>query len=179
MLPQLTRAGKEHHGPCWQCGGEDRFIVFPNGYSWWRQCGWKGDAIQLLRDRDGLSFSEAKRALGLESYTAPASKRRATIHAIALAAAKRNYTDWQKRTLDVLTGEYRELCTECDIVEVAYRAIHRAQELYTDDERSFWTHQLAGLYDRAAVIENDLFVLTYHINEAARFGWWQEEVRHA
>jgi hypothetical protein len=34
MLPQLTRAGKEHHGPCWQCGGEDRFIVFPNGYSW-------------------------------------------------------------------------------------------------------------------------------------------------
>lgn len=54
----------EWHGPCFKCGGNHRFIVFADDRAWCRQCQWKGDAIQLLRDRDGLSFADAAAQLG-------------------------------------------------------------------------------------------------------------------
>ena len=54
--------GGEYAGPCPWCGGRDRFRVWPHaerpGY-WCRRCGQKGDGIQYLRERDGLSFAEA------------------------------------------------------------------------------------------------------------------------
>ena len=52
-------ARDEWHGPCFKCGGNHRFIVFGDGKAWCRQCQWKGDAIQLLIDRDGMSFADA------------------------------------------------------------------------------------------------------------------------
>lgn len=72
-------------GPCPFCGGKDRFTIFTRqgrdnlGRYWCRQCGKSGDAIQFLRDIDGIGFKEAKRQLGLpdtdylprNSYHAP------------------------------------------------------------------------------------------------------------
>jgi DNA primase len=61
-----TRGG-EYAGPCPWCGGRDRFRVWPHaekpGY-WCRKCGRKGDAIQYLRDRYGLSYRESCQHLG-------------------------------------------------------------------------------------------------------------------
>jgi len=61
-----TRGG-EYTGPCPWCGGRDRFRVWPHvarpGY-WCRQCDRKGDAIQYLRDHDGLSYREACHRMG-------------------------------------------------------------------------------------------------------------------
>ena len=77
----LKRAAKtnggEYAGPCPFCGdGKDRFRVWPNhptgrGQYWCRQCERSGDAIQYLRDRDGLSFPEALQALssGVTPFT--------------------------------------------------------------------------------------------------------------
>jgi hypothetical protein len=43
---ELRRAGKEHHGPCPLCGGDDRFCVWPReGRAWCRQCKAAGDAL--------------------------------------------------------------------------------------------------------------------------------------
>ncbi len=54
--------GGEYAGPCPFCGGRDRFRVWPDserpGY-WCRRCGRHGNAIQYLREHDGLSFHEA------------------------------------------------------------------------------------------------------------------------
>ena len=54
--------GGEYAGPCPFCGGRDRFRVWPDsdrpGY-WCRGCGRHGNALQYLRDHDGLSFLEA------------------------------------------------------------------------------------------------------------------------
>jgi DNA primase len=59
--------GGEYAGPCPWCGGRDRFRVWPQadrpGY-WCRHCDRKGDAIQYLRDHDGLSYREACERLG-------------------------------------------------------------------------------------------------------------------
>lgn len=67
--PAAHTNGGEHKGPCPLCGGHDRLAVWPRHPSgrgrWWcRQCGQGGDAIDLVRTRDGLTFPEAVRALG-------------------------------------------------------------------------------------------------------------------
>ena len=60
--------GGEYAGPCPWCGGRDRFRVWPeSGRYWCRQCDKKGDAIQYLRDREGLTFAEACERLGVEA----------------------------------------------------------------------------------------------------------------
>jgi len=56
--------GGEWQGPCPDCGGVDRFHVWPEqndgkGGYWCRQCGKYGDNIQFLRDFEGMSFVDA------------------------------------------------------------------------------------------------------------------------
>lgn len=64
----LAKVGAaEWAGACPWCGGQDRFRVWPDGQRprfWCRQCDRKGDAIDYLRERDGLSFAEARDAVG-------------------------------------------------------------------------------------------------------------------
>src|SRR5262249_25466914 len=103
LVPELKRVsssgGGEYAGPCPFCGGTDRFRCWPTkGRAWCRQCGWKGDAIQLLRDRDGLSFFEARRQLGL-STDRPSREaiRKQKARRIALQAAQDSFCDWSRR----------------------------------------------------------------------------------
>ena len=56
--------GGEWQGPCPECGGQDRFHVWPEqnagkGGYWCRGCEKAGDNIQFLRDFEGISFVEA------------------------------------------------------------------------------------------------------------------------
>lgn len=76
--------GGEYHSPCPFCGGRDRFACWPlaetalgGGRGWCRGgsaagngCDWKGDAVQYLRDRRGMTFAEAKECLGLSDVVA-------------------------------------------------------------------------------------------------------------
>ena len=74
--------GGEWHGPCpFERAGDDRFAVWlgaPRPHFWCRSCGRRGDAIDYLRERDGLSFEAACRHLGaldlpsLRAHSAPA-----------------------------------------------------------------------------------------------------------
>ncbi|MCH5146062.1 zinc-binding protein [Desulfovibrio sp. UIB00] len=75
ILTFLTSAMKpkgphEFAGACPQCGGEDRFIVWPDrprgGAYLCRGCGSQGDGIQFMREFMGMSYPEACAALGLE-----------------------------------------------------------------------------------------------------------------
>jgi len=70
-LTPRQKTADELCGPCPWCGGKDRFTLFINqthdglGRYWCRQCGKVGDAIQFLRELDGLGYLEARNALGL------------------------------------------------------------------------------------------------------------------
>lgn len=75
ILTFLTSAMKpkgphEYAGPCPQCGGEDRFIVWPDrprgGAYLCRGCSSQGDGIQFMREFMGMRYPEACAALGLE-----------------------------------------------------------------------------------------------------------------
>ena len=64
---RLSPAGHEHHGPCPYCGGKDRFSVMSRAERpWWicRQCGRHGDAVDYVRQQEGIGFVEAVTRLG-------------------------------------------------------------------------------------------------------------------
>ena len=75
------KTGGEFCGPCPWCGGKDRFTLFTGqgaeslGRYWCRQCGKGGDSIQFLRELHGMSFQEAKAALGLSELPGRAGPR--------------------------------------------------------------------------------------------------------
>ncbi|HKA53029.1 MAG TPA: hypothetical protein VKJ47_05155, partial [Candidatus Binatia bacterium] len=178
LLPDCTRVSRsESHAPCWRCGGKDRFVVWlSSGLGWCRQCGWKGDSLQLLQDRDGITFREAKRQLGLDC--APPSRQAralATARRDALAQATQDYRDWQRRQLVALTDEFRDVADDIEAAEIAHRALRRVPALYSDDERRYWARRLGALYDKRAALEYRLDLLTYEKHQAARLSWWQEE----
>lgn len=79
-----TTDGGEYAGPCPWCGGDDRFRVWPGkdstGRYWCRVCNRKGDGIQYLREKRGLSFHEACHEVGItptqtSSHTNTKSRR--------------------------------------------------------------------------------------------------------
>jgi hypothetical protein len=88
-LRKVARTGGgEWAGPCPFCGGRDRFRVQPRlGYWWCRRCSgerWQ-DAIDYVRQRDGLSFFEACQRLGV-LQTAPSQHGIRTRRAAVVAS---------------------------------------------------------------------------------------------
>lgn len=67
--------GGEYASPCPDCGGRDRFRCWPeqgeHGSWYCRGCEKAGDAIEFLRQFDGLSFKEACERLGVKSEYKP------------------------------------------------------------------------------------------------------------
>lgn len=60
------KTSKEWSSPCPFCGGDDRFIIQPYGslqdgnpHCFCRRCRWRGTAINLLQDKEHLSYHEA------------------------------------------------------------------------------------------------------------------------
>lgn len=49
--------GKEWHGPCPFCGGQDRFIIFPNGYYWCRPVGLHCGKAGWLDEQEKIAVS--------------------------------------------------------------------------------------------------------------------------
>lgn len=84
--------GGEYAGPCPWCGGEDRFRVWPDadrpGY-WCRGCGRHGDAIQYLRDHEGMSFNQACEYLGVrkDGYAGSKAEEQRSYRAAAQKAS--------------------------------------------------------------------------------------------
>lgn len=76
-----TTHGGEYAGACPWCGGNDRFLVWPEhkgGRYWCRGCGKTGDAVQYARETRNLSYFEALDFLGIEKQQLNKTKRRHT-----------------------------------------------------------------------------------------------------
>jgi len=78
-----STGGGEYAGACPFCGGRDRFRVWPEhprgGARWWcRRCGKHGDAIDFLREREGLTFRQALERLGAASPAGASPRPAAT-----------------------------------------------------------------------------------------------------
>lgn len=70
-LSAKMKTAREYAGPCPGCGGRDRFCLFIGqgrdgmGRFMCRGCGLHGDAIQFLREFQGLGYRDACHTLGL------------------------------------------------------------------------------------------------------------------
>jgi DNA primase len=138
----FKRVGREHHGPCFKCGGSDRFIVFADGTAWCRQCQWKGDAIQLLRDRDGLSFKEAADQVGKslpEQKKTHKSTRRVTpaLHASVPKEVEFDQSKWGAMAHKLMKRAMNMLSTDDD---------GKDAESYLMDERGLSLAVLCGSF---------------------------------
>ena len=70
------KKGGEYSSPCPFCDGTDRFVIREEGKrAWCRRCGWGGDYIQLLIDKEGYGFVEAAKAAGQEHKLSVKGKR--------------------------------------------------------------------------------------------------------
>lgn len=88
MLEELSysprkKSATEHSSPCPYCqDGNDRFTVWVNvgkgGRFWCRVCDEKGDAINLLRDHQGLTYRQACEKLKVKPETAHTPMREST-----------------------------------------------------------------------------------------------------
>lgn len=157
-----TRGG-EYAGPCPWCGGRDRFRVWPNaerpGY-WCRRCGKKGDAIQYLRDHDGLRFQEACERLQIPQAERsrikrlPQPPRLASAPSHAWQAKARQFTEACEAALWMSVGakalgylHSRSLHDETlQVARVGYHTTERwdkreAWGLEPDDKNRVWLPQ--------------------------------------
>lgn len=100
----LTRNGASYSSPCPDCGGKDRFIIWPSDRYWCRQCGKHGDAIQFCRDFLGLTYAEACKKLNLEkkNYSVPS-------RTTELKIAKAPSLIWQEKALSFTNGAHLNL----------------------------------------------------------------------
>ena len=72
------KTAKEWAGPCPECGGTDRFIVWTEKEGWHcRGCNKSGDAIEFLRQFEGKTCPEAHAALGRDcrSHACPVADK--------------------------------------------------------------------------------------------------------
>jgi DNA primase len=120
--------GGEYAGPCPWCGGRDRFRVWPNadkpGY-WCRQCDRQGDAIQYLRDREGLSYSEACGRLGGPLGESPRIRLKRTLPPPPLSSAPS--LAWQVKARSFSEAGEHTLWTSTGAKAIAYldqRGLH-------------------------------------------------------
>lgn len=145
-----AKRGPEFCGPCPDCGGEDRFLVWPeqnggHGSFACRQCGKKGDVIQFLIEFEGMSFREAAKEAGMELETAarrslPATPRkheeRRTLIAGDAAEPDRDAEIWLTQAEHFVTTRHEALwnCREAR----AYLAARGLDEAAVQEYRLGW-----------------------------------------
>jgi DNA primase len=134
MKKVSSTKGGEWQGPCPDCGGKDRFHIWPEEMSgkggyWCRGCGKTGDNIQFLREFRGLSFHDACAELGIDvpnrhspslaarfsSPVAPAEKKTEQTHFVpAVHGAPADL--WQERAEKFVAWAQEKLLWNTDVL---------------------------------------------------------------
>lgn len=116
--------GGEYACACPGCGGVDRFRVWPEqnqgqGSYWCRQCNRGGDAIQFLRDFEGLSFRQACERLGrpLPASTGLRMPRQAEQKAFEPAPAESPDELWASKAGKFAIWAYKRLFEHQDVID--------------------------------------------------------------
>lgn len=119
---------KEYAGPCPICEGKDRFIIWPDtrkGFRYMcRCCGVKGDAIQFLREFQGMTYREALLTLGVKmrsDINFPSFARENK----KLVSLKRGCatSEWRRAAFDFMNKAQSELNSEAAKKALAERGL--------------------------------------------------------
>jgi DNA primase len=128
-----TRGG-EYHGACPLCGGSDRFWIHPrhDPPEWkCRGCGRGGDAIDYVRERDGVGFLEACAFLGIDPGQARPDRSEA---APIVEDVEPPRPEWQVKARAFV--DYAVACLWSKKGERALAYLHEHRKLSDDTIRS-------------------------------------------
>lgn len=129
LYPRRTAAthGGEYHCACPECGGKDRFVIWPNqkqnkcvGRYWCRQCSVHGDAIEFCRKIMGLSWDDALKKLDLPSIQFEKQHLLARSTRPKLAVANEPPQLWKERANGFVQRSHDALLRTPEIMECFY-----------------------------------------------------------
>lgn len=127
-----STGGGEWCGPCPECGGNDRFRVWPNensgkGGYWCRSCGKAGDNIQFLVDFEGMTFKEACAFLRIEKPSRTAEQPPPVPRAFTPQQHQGPAQLWQDRAEKFVSWAQENLLQKQEILDwLAARGINKA-----------------------------------------------------
>jgi len=112
--------GGEWHGPCPKCGGDDRFIAWPeqepHGRFWCRRCDISGDDVDYLVIVQGMTKHEALKVLRPDNGQRPRKTRSASARSTPLLEEVKETTkppeQWIKQARDLCNDATRRLWTD-------------------------------------------------------------------
>ncbi|MGE0631266.1 MAG: primase-helicase zinc-binding domain-containing protein [Parachlamydiales bacterium] len=111
-----TSRGGEYHCPCPVCGGNDRFMFWPEENRYWcRQCGAGGDAIQFCRDFQKLSFRDA--CIKVQKSPEP-DKFRSKMRHVDLIAIRTPSRSWEDIALEFIESSMQRLLLDEEAMEL-------------------------------------------------------------
>ncbi len=120
ILERLTNDGfspkqktaNEYSCSCPRCGGEDRFLVWPEQNKFWcRQCESSGDEIQYLRDFHNMDFHDAAEVVGKKTSPLKGSSLNANLNSIIKKNSQKIESPslWIKATEELISHAHQEL----------------------------------------------------------------------
>ena len=110
--------GGEYKGPCpsSNCGGKDRFIIWPVADRYWcRQCNKGGDSIQFCRDFMGMGYQAACAKLGMKKKIASYSN-----------APRETYSRFVPKVVEIPSKQWKDVAH--DFVSRCHEALLRNPE---------------------------------------------------
>jgi hypothetical protein len=103
------KTASEWAGPCPECGGTDRFLVWPNKGVWYcRGCELSGDAVAFLRRFDGLGCKEAHERAGKDCQSVSCQARE-KCHGVARPVRR---TERLQAPVEVKTGDFHPVAAQ-------------------------------------------------------------------
>jgi len=117
--------GGEYVSPCPECGGNDRFRIWPNkqnknciGSYWCRKCEISGDSLEFCRKFLGLSFAEAKEHV---NATIPENRRpfvlRKKYNSFKPVVIKKQPASWVSRAEEFVKKTHSEIWNRPEILK--------------------------------------------------------------
>lgn len=132
---KATTHGGEYASPCPRCGGSDRFLSWPEqgelGTWYCRGCDLGGDAIEFLREFDGLSFAEACTRLNVSrdiKRTPFAAPRLPKAEAKSFTPVNHPEASllWQKKAAELVASARASLlASPLELEKLAHRGLDR------------------------------------------------------
>lgn len=124
LMPKRTAStnGGEYHSSCPNCGGSNRFCIWPEeklgGRYWCRQCNQNGDAIEFCKKFIGMSFIDACKKVGQEGVSINREAFKLKQKSFSPVNLDKPNEIWRKQALEFVSSSHQSLCQNPNLINL-------------------------------------------------------------
>lgn len=124
LMPKRTAStnGGEYHSSCPNCGGTNRFCIWPEeksgGRYWCRQCSQSGDAIEFCKAFLGMSFIDARKKSGQEGSAINREAPKLKQKSFSPTPLDPPNEIWRKKALEFVSSSHKSLCQTPNLINL-------------------------------------------------------------